>query len=305
VDLTRTIGYRGFDLNSLTLNAGSNDAVGCEVKRVEWQGVPGVGYDEKRAMSDGHDFSDVYLSKRMLGMGGALYGRNRGEFYDLWQALVTALTPTNAYNASPGDRGFLPLDFWVPTADKAVWPSGQIHKLIYVRPAAQPSITFISDASGGKDQDALAATWDVVFEARDPRVYAYDLTTILIPSAHTPSATVTLVNKGDYPAPVNIQLSWTAGNRNRVSAMRVVLAGADATILVGATTKAAMVEYSAAERLITDTVGGVEALRMDIMTWKTAKTALYVPPGSHSMLYGHYMHPLAAGSRLWFRSSWA
>lgn len=304
MDLTRAIGYRAFDLNSLTLNAGSNDAVGCEVKRVEWQGVPGIGYDEKRAMSDGHDFSDVYLSKRMIGLGGALYGRTRGEFYDLWQALVTALTPTNAYNASPGDRGFLPLDFWVPTADKAVWPSGQIHKQIYVRPVAQPSITFISDASGGKDQDALAATWDVVFEARDPRVYDFNQTNYNFPLGLTPSAVFYLTNKGDYPAPVNILLKWAANTRP-TGALHIIAGGADMTIKFAVTSQPVYIEYSAADRLLTETASGKETLRMDLVTWKTAQTALYIPPGRQEIRLSHSAQPLLAGSRMWFYNSWA
>jgi hypothetical protein len=301
VDLTRAIGYRGFELNSITMNAGSNNMVGCEVRQAQWQGVDGVGYDEKRALGDGFDASDVYLSKRVLGLSGGLYGRSRGEFYDHLQDFVTAFTPTNAYNDEPGDRGYLPLDYWVPTADKVKWPTGLIHKQIYVRPMRQPSVTFNTDAAGGDNQFPLAITWDLLLEARDPRVYDFNQFGIHIESAHQSNNKRLINNKGDYPTPLNIMI---VQNSNPAGIFHVIGTRADLTITFPAYAYKSIFQYSSADRIATWERGGVEALRMDMLTWKTTKTDLLIPPGVHTFIYAHNISP-TVGSRMWFRNSWA
>ena len=153
---------------------------GTEIKRVEWPGVTGVGYSEKRALADGYDASDVFLSQRQIGLAGAVYGRTRGECWDYLQALIEALTPSAAYDDSPTDRGYLPLDFYVPTANTIDFPDGYIHKMIRARPDRQPSLVFDSDTSGGSDSEALAIPWNALLEARDPRVYFFTPTNTTI-----------------------------------------------------------------------------------------------------------------------------
>ena len=226
VDLTRTIHYRGFALNTLVIDP-NNDIQGCEVTRVDYPGVGGVGYDEKRALEDGYDASDTYLGKRFVALTGNIYGRSRGEFFDLVQALTTALTPTAAYQESPGDKGFLPLDYYVATANLIDFPAGYIHKMMLVKPSRQPSLIFEADKTGGLDTKALALPWTGLLEAKDPRVYFFTPTIIAI-SDTAGSGSGNLVNKGDYPAPLNILLIATAGTPS--GNWHFIGGGADLTI---------------------------------------------------------------------------
>ena len=301
MDVTKAIGYRGIDLNTVVID--SEGMYGTEIKRVEYPGVQGIGYDEKRAQADGYDSSDVYLSKRLIGLGGATYGRTRGEAFDRLQEVITALTPTAAYDDSPGDRGFLPLDFYVPTSDLANFPLGYIHRMVLARPARQPSVTYVSDESGGNDDDPLALTWTGLLECRDPRVYAYIPTDTAIDKTKGSKAG-SFINLGDYPAPLNLLLVVAAGSG--AGNFHLVGAGTDMRINIEAQTYEQTYRYSASTKVLTVEINNVETLRMDLLHFLQQTTHPLVPVGTsaYSWTKGASVN-LGDDCRMWHWDAWA
>jgi len=301
VDLTRQIGYRGFAANTLTKDP-NNALYGCEVKRVQYPGVDGVGYDEKSAQSDGYDASDVYLGKRVLQLTMAAYGRTRGECWDYWQQAVSAFTPSAAYLDSPGDKGFLPLDFYVPTSNLIDFPDGYIHKQILARPVRQPTIIWESDIHGGFDDRPASMQFTVLLEAIDPRVYGF------IPQEwdiydQLPVHAGDLTNLGDYPSPLNILLEVQSGTGG---SFHFVGAGTDMVITVDNESYTQTVRYSASKKVLTVEIQNVETLRMDSLTFNQQTTHPLVPVGTSAFTFSiNGGLTVLDGTRFWFWDAWA
>jgi hypothetical protein len=301
VDLTRAIGYRGFALNTLIADS-QNRNYGCELTRVEWRGAEGVGYTEKRALADGRDASDVYLDRLVLALQGAVYGINRAHLWDLWQELKTALTPTAAFDEEPGDKGFMPLDFWVPTRNITAFPSGFIHQQILARPVGQPTTTFLSDAHGGADEDAMSLRWEGVVECRDPRTYAFEPT--IIDMAGVGDHSGSLINLGDYPTPLNILLILPPLASD--SSLSFIGAGTDMTITLKLSSFEQTYRYSASEKVLSLEKQGSEVLRMDLLSFFSNKTHPLVQRGSTPYILNVTgAATFLAGSRIWHWDSWA
>lgn len=302
MDLTRRINYRGFELNHVDLTNGLME--GCEVKRLAYPGIPGFGYKEKRALADGFDASDVYLGLRTIQMSGSLYGIGRAAFYDLLQSFITACTPTAAYAESPGDRGYLPLDFYVPTTDVVNWGAeAVIHKMVRARPTKQPGYTIADDSHGGVDADALSARWEAEFDCIDPRIYGYaPIDTTISPTASSGSGN--LVNRGDYPTPLNIilQLAAAAGS----GTFHFVGGGADFSISITSQANSGIIRVSGDDRIVTLETNTVETLRMDLIHHTARANYPLVQPGSNPYSWDLTgTTDLVSGSLLRFWEAWA
>jgi hypothetical protein len=276
---------------------------GCEIQRVDWPGVPGVGYDEKRALDDGYDASDVFLGKRLIGMEGAIYSDTRSELYDLKQALVTACTPTAAYDDDPGAKGFMPMDFYVPTGNTIDFAAGYIHQMVLVRPVRQPSLSIEADRTGGLDTQPLSMRWSGLFEAKDPRVYFFTSTDTSI-SGSAGSGAGSFVNKGDYPTPLNVLLLVNSASSS--GTWHLVGAGTDMTISILAGAGLARIyRYSAREKVLTVETSGVEVLRQDLLVFNNGKTHPLVAVGTSAYTWTLTSADLDAGGRIWHSDSWA
>jgi hypothetical protein len=301
VDLTRQVGYRGFAVNTVTQDAEGRN-YGCELIRVGWNGPQGVGYSEKRALMDGRDASDVYLDRRILSLQGALYGVDRPHLWDLWQDLVSAFTPTAAYDDEPGDRGFMPLDYWVPTRNTESFPTGFIHKMLNVRPISQPSTDFVSDAHGGADHEAMSLRWEVLVEAKDPRVYAFLPTIIDIEGLTDGSGN--LVNLGDYPSPLNVLL--VVAPLAAPASFTFEGAGSNFSISMPTSVFEQVFRYSAKEKVLSLEKNGVETLKMDLLDFTANTTHPLVQRGSTPYEWSTGGAPVfEEGSRIWHWDSWA
>lgn len=303
MDLTKAVAYRGFNLNSLVMGNNPPVLVGCEIRRVDWPGVNGVGYDEKRALDDGYDASDVFLAKRLIGMEGAIYSDTRGGLYDLKQAFVTACTPTAAYDDDPGAKGFMAMDFYVPTENTIDFPASYIHQMVLVRPLRQPSFTVDADRTGGLDTQPLSMPWSALFEAKDPRVYFFTTTDTAI-SGSAGSGSGNLVNKGDYPAPMNILL--IANSASASGSFHFVGAGTDMTIsILAGGGQSRIYRYSSREKVLTVETAGQEVLRQDLLTFANATSHPHVPVGTSAYTWTLTSADLDTGGRFWHWDSWA
>lgn len=326
MDLTRAIRYRGFNLNSIQHDAATRDMKGCEVTRASYHGVVGIGYDEKKALADGFDTGDVYMGKRQIALEGNVYGRNRAEAYDLVQALVERLTPTDAYEENPSNKGFVPLDFYVPTLQTEalvipagdntmpptttipMFPSGLIHQMLLARPVAQPVIEWGSDVHGGQDADALSVPWQAILEARQPWVLNYDLTVYELPT-NLKSGSARWFNRGNRPAMIEFNLvippdingaSPASSGKFRYESRTTRM-----TITLPRSAAKQTIRYNTHDKVLA--LNG--NLRMDLLAFDAGQSHGSVKPGvldgwywSLTSASGKYFLP---GSYIRFRDTWA
>ena len=309
MDLTRSVGYRGFALNTITRDTGTSLMRGCEIRSIGWGGVPGVGYDEKRALADGRDVSDITLDGRTISLAGNLYGRTRGEFFDSVQQLLDVLTPTDAYEADTANRGFWPLDFYVPSADLAYFPTGVSRRQVYARPTQQPRLLVGSDTTGGIDGKALALPWDGQLLCRDPLVYSYDLVSISPTGA---SRSGTFVNKGNRPSPLHVSLQIPASliPVGQTGVFDLTAGGAAISFYLPSSTSAQEIRYNAYDKVVELHVGGASRdLRMDLLVLHTQLQHPRIAPGSSAYSWALNTKgggaSLDAASYIRYRDAWA
>lgn len=152
--LTKSILYRGFNLNSVAHVAATGGAtprlVGCQVSSANMQDITLVQYREKRAQADSADIGPVTGSYWWLNLIGTIYGSSKGDLHDRVQALRAALAPRNAWWESPQTQGFLPLTY---TSGE-----GASMLLQLVRPNGV-DILWGKDKHGGPIGDPTAVAW--------------------------------------------------------------------------------------------------------------------------------------------------
>jgi hypothetical protein len=308
MDLTRPVTYRTVNINDAVVQDGGL-IVGNQITNTEYYGVEAIGYREKRSASDGLDASDVYLGGRTVRISGATYGDTRADFFDRLNDLRAAFSPTSAYLESPGDYGYLPLEFEVPTEDITNWPSGFITQMVRVRPMGTPRVVFQRDRVGGSDTRGFSAEWEQFFEAKDPRIYAQDETiTYFNAAGNTSSGAGTLNNRGPYPAPVNILIYLPAsvtGERRTT----LTVGGSSIKIVIPASTNARTARYDGTEKTLTLEESGVELLRMDLLTFPAGVDHPLIPSGSSSYSWENRdgtntLANIRAESRFWFWEAW-
>jgi hypothetical protein len=178
VDTTRDIIYRNFVLNdediddSIVGGGGLDSGVaGCVVDSVDFSDVDVVQFMEKRSQSDGMDAGPVEFGSRRIRMNGTLYGKSRGDLFDRWRYMRTALNAVLAQRESPADLGYRPLYFSLPTllTDEADYPGGVIPLQMRAMPRALQSLIG-RDNQGGEDPDPLAIPWQATFICKDPAI---------------------------------------------------------------------------------------------------------------------------------------
>ena len=321
MDLTRPVTYRGLALNDGTPEAGTGKVSGITLDDVVLGLVPGVGYTEKRAQGDGRDASDVYLDGRRFAATGTVYGRTRGEAHDKFQELKAALTPTSAFNAEPGNYGYLPLSWQEPTEDTRYTPdvvNGIRYRSMYanVRSMATPEQRVTRDRSGGRDSFGMGFQFSAQFEAKDPRLYVVD-PFVADFTDDSNAGTGTFLNRGNYPAPLNILLvvkPHTGTGQFRLdtggSKLRIELPPFSAPLVQQ------VYRYDGQLKVLTVEENAIESLRFDLLsfenetthplvkpvaagqTWSWSSAAVTGPPAFVSV-------PMAAMSRMWFNEAYA
>jgi len=277
------VSYNGYSLNTITtLSTGIRRGSVLEV--FDYSRSQGVGYLEKRAQDDGMDASDVYMGPRYISLAGTIYGEDEADLHDLVQNLRTCLTPTSAYAFDKWDHGFIPLEFVLPTKDSRfpIRAAGDFERLVEfrARPVGQPSIQFRRDGganAGAGDNFGMAATWTAQFECKDPRLYVRPDTWL---NWTTPQTGLTILNRGDYPAPLDILLIInSAGSADAY--IEVDCGGSTIRILTGGLATNTIVRYSGELKVLTidNAAGGTaDILRMDLFSLRANKTHPQVMP---------------------------
>jgi hypothetical protein len=211
MDLSKAVLYRGLNVNDAAL-AQQRMLKGIAVESVDYSSVPSVGYTEKRAAADGMHASDVYLGPRGIEMTGHVYADSLAEMFDYLHRLRSVFSPTSAYAQSPGDRGFLPMEFQQPTEYLSDFPTGLIPCYFNVRPTSNVRFTVSRDRqndSSSPKPRPTATPWGVSLVAKDPRMYVAPRKTQAIDgAANSPNGIkYALANRGDYETPLNIEIA--------------------------------------------------------------------------------------------------
>lgn len=193
MDTTRDIVFRNFKLNDAavasTVDASEgigNGIAGSVINGFDPDDLDVVQFSEKRAEADGLDVGTPFLGGRRIRMDGTIYGKTRALCYDLLWQLRAVMSPILAHREIPGDKGYLPLYFAVPTNNIADFPSGAIEMRALVMPKVFRS-PIDRDQQGGEDDDALAMSWSATMVMRDPTFEGSTPQTV----AFTDTATIT------------------------------------------------------------------------------------------------------------------
>jgi hypothetical protein len=306
VDLNRPVTYRGLDLTKMELGPTGRNLRGYSILHVDFSDVEGEGYREKRAFDDGYDAGNVYLGFRNVRISGTVYGESLGDLWDRMQKLRSRFTPTLAFAEAPGDYGFMPLDYEQKTLLTGDWPGGVMPLRMYLRPMRQPQFTVSADRLSGKDANGWSMEWSVLCWARDPRIYVKDAQSIPMSGTAGGGATSFLINRGDYPAPLNFELLVAANGPVRVFDYTGGGSGFKVTIPVSANQR--LVRVDSVLKVVTLQELNTETLRMDLivfdqgLTWPRVRTT--IPYETYSWTCTG-SPGLAAGSRSFHHEAYA
>jgi hypothetical protein len=333
MDISKSISYRGLELNGATLETGRT-LRGIAVEQVDYSAVDAVGYTEKRAGSDGVHASDVYLGGRTIQMSGHIYATSLAEMFDFLHVLRSVFSPTSAYQDSPGDRGFLPLHYQQSTLDLdsfpyvsvpggADIPAGVVPLYMNVRPQRTPTFAINRDRQDTSKNNhgtrPTAIPWSVTLLAKDPRVYIDPSKSVDVSGAAGASNVAgAAINRGDYETPLNIMLVIGA-TVPPVGEFRVTgFNGIDMKIKIEAKANTVYRWMGDDRVLMTEDISGGAGtaplvLRMDLVTFATKNRKPMVPasinppsrPFSTPFHYWRTGAALAAGSRLFWSEAFA
>jgi hypothetical protein len=233
VDLREGITYGGsYDLNDASVSGGKIE--GNQINALNISPVSVVGYTEKKAIDKGLDASDIYSAARTVRIEGQTSGASIAATYDAFQELLAALSPDESFRADEDDKGYLPLAGYIPTEDSSFPESERdpgfylIPVVIFCRPKNPPAFDFNRDRVGGRaPKRGSSIPWDVVLEAKDPRIYINDLQSIALAST---GDTGTLDNRGRFPTPLSVTLNIEANQT--ASAFTLTVPGTEMEIAI-------------------------------------------------------------------------
>ena len=214
-DLSLPISYNGFSVNTVSRSTGGAPMSGYLVDEMNVSALEVRQFLDPRATADGIDASDVYLGRRSVELIVTVYGSTRGDFWDKAQDLLSHFSPTLAYASDSANLGFLPLDWYQPTADVVTFPvsaySSGIPMRMYLRPNGLPAYTSRRDDQGGQSGKGISKQFRIPLLARDPRKVLQSETTVSIAST-TASASSSATYKGDYPAGLGAYIKIVSGS---------------------------------------------------------------------------------------------
>jgi len=279
VDLSQPVHYRGFACNNAGIAVPGGPNVGCMLERVNYSNVQSVGYTEKRALGDGMDAGDVFLAGRRIQLFGTLYGGTPGALFDLKQALLAAFNPTLAYAEAPYNFGYMPLDWYEPTARSDFGVGMVRHVYSNVRPVSLPQFDVVRDRIGAPSPaKGLALEWQTMVEAKDPRVYLDPPMQEFFDVNTTTSDSGSFFNRGDYPAPMSVLLD--VGVHADTRYWHFIGGGAALTLTLPPTTTGNVVRYDGTLKIVTLYENNLEYLRMDLLDLDAEQQHPLIQPGA-------------------------
>lgn len=203
------------DINSIAssdLTASLGPRSGYKVMAASVGAANAVGYVDKRAVDDGVDVGDSYLTGRQIDISCAVFGSTLADFHSKVQALSDAMRLNPRYYDS--SYGFRNLNFSQATIDTTTYTSGVATLRFIVRPLGLPNITYNQAASiehsvSTSSSRGFSASVTLSFLAKEP--YRYRQTqrdiSISVASVSSSSATTALPNVGAVPSAPVIEIA--------------------------------------------------------------------------------------------------
>ena len=211
------------DINSIAssdLTSSLGPRSGYKVMAASLGASNAVGYVDKRAVDDGVDVGDAYLTGRQVDIQCAVFGSTLADFHSKMQELSDVMRINPRYYDS--SFGFRELKFSQATIDTATYTNGVAPLRFVVRPMGTPNVVYNQAASIDHSVSTSAtrgfsATMNLSFMAREP--YRHRQTqreiNINVSSVSSSTATTSLPNVGTAFAKPVVEIihpsSTTAG----------------------------------------------------------------------------------------------
>ena len=199
------------DINSIAssdVTTASGPRSGYKVMASSFGAANAVGYVDKRAVDDGVDTGDAYLTGRQVDISCAVFGSTLADFHSKIQALSNAMRLNPRYYDS--SYGFRDLKFSQATIDTTTYSDGIAPLRMIVRPMGVPSVVYsqsdsIEHSISPSVSRGFSATMTLSFMAKEPYRYRQTQRSISVSTASVSSSTATtaLPNVGAvFSAPI-------------------------------------------------------------------------------------------------------
>jgi hypothetical protein len=307
MDLTRPVTYRGLLLSGAEGGPGGNNPIeGIRLTRARYTNVSVHGYIEKKSLDDGMDASDVFIGTRQIQMQGEVFARTKARLFEYLDVLRLKFTPTDAHAEAPYKHGYLPLSFSQPTVHTTYWPSGFVDRVMHARPLGQPEYDIELSSISGEPMNGYVVPFSVGLECIDPRIYAPVQVEVALGGT---GGSGTLTNRGNYHTPLNFVLRMTTAHPGEAKFQWSGLGSTFELILPGSPAPAdRIIRLDSENKVVTMTVGDIELLRMDLVTFQAGTTYPRVPPTPEGASAAGYSWSCSGGldgqSRMWFNEAW-
>ena len=207
------------NLNNLAdIRGGPKTVTGYKLEQVNYNTANVEGYVDKRALRDGLDYTEPYISARTIQMSVSVYGETLGDFWDKIDELSKALAPNAiGYEKNYGVR---PLRFYQPTRvlfDS--YPSG-IEMEIGVRPTSLVQFAVSRSMSTGIEMNGYAQRVACNLMMPEPRKYNINPRYSGQYNRGSIPSFVTIRGSG-YASDTKITTKWSSGGKSSTVALIV------------------------------------------------------------------------------------
>jgi hypothetical protein len=185
------------DINSIAasdLTTSLGPRSGYKVMATSFGASNAVGYVDKRAVDDGVDVGDAYLTGRQIDIQCAVFGSTLADFHSKMQELSDIMRLNPRYYDS--SYGFRELKFSQATIDTTTYTDGVAPLRCVVRPMGVPNVIYNQAASIDHSVSTSAtrgfsATMNLSFIAKEPYRFRQTQRQISINTASVSASAVT------------------------------------------------------------------------------------------------------------------
>jgi hypothetical protein len=221
------------------------------------------------------------------------------------QTIRTLFNPVLCYAEDiPGD-GCLPLTFTRLTENTTDFETGEVELQTLVRPAFIPGFDIMRSASSDFDvndnEGGFSIPYQVVLQAKDPRFYGDTV------EESFPAGAGSLANRGDYYAPVFVELVAPADDAEQIT---TTLTGFGTVMTIKAPgnegTKKRIVRVDGYRKVCTLEVNGVVTPRMDLVSFSSGITYPKALPGTNAFTWNKNSGQTPDDeTRVFFQEAWS
>ena len=194
-----------------------------------------VGYVDKRAVDDGIDIGDSYLSGRQVALVVGVFGSSLADFHSKVQTLSNTMRINPRYYDS--SYGFRNLSFSQATIDTTTYSTGIAPLRMIVRPMGIPEVSYDSSHSINPNigtARGFSGRVRLNFLAKEPYRYRQDQREISVSTATVASSTTTttLPNVGAVPVTPIVEIIHPSSTTTAVTITSLTIALDSKTVVL-------------------------------------------------------------------------